>query len=347
MLVTEAAESFRGEWNAFVQASPQGSFLQSWAWGEFQLSAGFPVLRLLARADTGTEIEAVGLWARRSLPLRRFFLAAPWGPVFAPAERRSLATVDVLQGFAGALREALGSGGVFARIEPRLEAAAAVQRELQAAAFVPGARSIQPRSTRVVDLEKSEDDLLRSMHPKTRYNIRLARRHHVVVDDETFENGLRHFLNFARETERKGTFHYHADEYYRVMLKTLAPIRMVQILVARHEGLPLTAHLLVRYGDTVTYAHGASGSPHKHVMAPYLLQWEGMLRAKAQGAKRYDFFGIAPPHSSATHAWAGVTRFKAGFGGTEEHYVGAADLVTDPTFYRLYEAGRSLRSLLR
>lgn len=354
MIVTEAGPDSQAEWDAFVREAPSGSFLQSWAWGEFQRAAGFPITRLVVQNGTThyslptthySDIQAVCLCVRRPLPLRRFSLYAPWGPVFG----EDLSAADmaaVLSVLADAFRTRL-RGGVFTRIEPKLPKESGIADVLKTAGLIPAERSIQPRDTRVLDLTKSEDDLLRAMHPKTRYNIRLAGRYGIVVREDTTPRGLRIFLDLAREVARRERFHYHPDRYYEALLGSLTRAGMLTLRVAEHQGIPLAAGLFIRFGDTVTYAHGASSSRRKHVMAPYLLHWESILPAKASGATRYDFFGVAPPGASVTHPWFGITRFKQGFGGTDEHYVGAADLITDPALYRMMEIGRSLRTLLR
>lgn len=352
MIVTEVGPESQAEWDAFVRAAPSGSFLQSWAWGEFQRAAGFPITRLVVTSEnpniqhpTPYTLQTVCLCIRRPLPIRRFSLYVPWGPVF----REDLSAADMaaaLSALASGFRTRL-RGGVFTRIEPKLPKESGITDILKTAGFTNAERSIQPKYTRILDLTKNEDELLRAMHPKTRYNIRLASRHGVVVREDTTPHGLRVFLDLAREVARQERFHYHPDRYYEALLNTLAPTGAVVLRIAEHQGMPLAAGLFIRFGDTVTYAHGASSSRRKHVMAPYLLHWESVLRAKASGATRYDFFGVAPPGASVTHPWFGITRFKQGFGGTEEHYIGAADLVADQPFYRLYEAGRSLRSLLR
>lgn len=352
MHVAEVAERDRAAWDAFVRASPVGSFLQSWRWGDFQRAAGFRILRLMIRREAATnDIEAVCLLVYRSLLLGRSYLVAPWGPVFRSTLLPPAGAPDegarAFGAFTRELRARMAGSCVFAHLEPKLPAAPRRDRVLAGYGYRPHARSIQPAHTLVVHLTQSEDELLRAMHPKTRYNIRVASRSGVTVAEQTDTNGLDAFLALAQEVERKGRFRYHPAAYYGAMLETLKPQQMLRILVARHNGNVLAASLLVSFGDTVTYAHGASSQQKKHVMAPYLLHWEGMLRARAAGARRYDFFGIAPPGASVAHPWFGITRFKQGFGGVEEHYIGAADLVGDPALYRAYEVGRGLRALLR
>jgi lipid II:glycine glycyltransferase (peptidoglycan interpeptide bridge formation enzyme) len=74
-------------------------------------------------------------------------------------------------------------------------------------------------------------------------------------------------------------------------------------------------------------------------MAPHLLQWRGIERARARGSRYYDFRGIAgSDHPS--DPWAGMTRFKKGFGGFGESLVGTWDYPFKPFHYALYRIGR-------
>ena len=95
----------------------------------------------------------------------------------------------------------------------------------------------------------------------------------------------------------------------------------------------MLAGLIVhRFGKEATYLYGASSDEHRNVMAPQLLQWEAMQWAKARGATRYDLFGIANSDDE-DDPLAGVTRFKAGYGGRVVHYGGAFDRVYHPLPY--------------
>jgi lipid II:glycine glycyltransferase (peptidoglycan interpeptide bridge formation enzyme) len=64
-------------------------------------------------------------------------------------------------------------------------------------------------------------------------------------------------------------------------------------------------------------------------MPNYLLQWEAIRWAKAQGAKQYDFWGI-PATDAEAEAMAGVYRFKSGWGGEVVRFVGCYQHVYHP-----------------
>jgi len=70
-------------------------------------------------------------------------------------------------------------------------------------------------------------------------------------------------------------------------------------------------------------------------MAPYLLHYEAMLRAKARGHAWYDFYGIAP-QDRPDHPWAAFSAFKRKFGGLELRFVPSLDLVYDPASHAEY-----------
>jgi lipid II:glycine glycyltransferase (peptidoglycan interpeptide bridge formation enzyme) len=81
-------------------------------------------------------------------------------------------------------------------------------------------------------------------------------------------------------------------------------------------------------------------------MAPQLLQWESIKRAKEAGKEIYDFWGIAPEDGSKPK-WEGFSRFKKSFGGRAIISSGAYDLIYDTSWYNVYNLAFKLRRLLR
>jgi lipid II:glycine glycyltransferase (peptidoglycan interpeptide bridge formation enzyme) len=193
--------------------------------------------------------------------------------------------------------------------------------------------NIQPTKTIILDITKSEQELLNQMHYKTRYNIQLARKRGVEIRNPKSE--IRNFEEFWRlmqETTRRDGFRPHPKEYYRKMLE----IPGIELFVAEFQNKIIAANIVVFWEKTVIYLHGASDYEHRNLMAPHLLQWEQIQEAKKHGCLEYDFWGIDE------NKWPGVTRFKKGFGGKEIEYPGAYDLVFQPTWYSIYKIARKI-----
>lgn len=114
------------------------------------------------------------------------------------------------------------------------------------------------------------------------------------------------------------------------------------LATASYENHLLAANIMIDFGDTRTYLHGASSNEHRHFMAPYLLHWELMRDAKERGVRFYDWWGVAPLDAPDNHPWFGISRFKRGFPGVEYASPGTYDLVFKPRPYHLYQLGRLL-----
>ena len=340
-------------WDAFVQANG-GSFLQSWSWSVFQEAAGRPVLRFrVAGGREGTEgTVAQFLLIVHRLPLGARYAYIPRGPVIAAAGDAP----GNFQAFLGAVHETLRREScLFARLEPPflrsgdLIGAGALEEE----GLVP-VRAVQPADTVIIDLGRSEAELLAAMHPKTRYNIRLAEKHGVTVREAAYDGerpaaaDLESFWRLLAATAERDKFHTHPRAYYEKMLDILSPRRggglKVRLVFAEHEGRPVAATVMAAYGDTLTYLHGASDAAYRRLMAPNLLHWRLMTEAKRQGLAKYDLWGVAP-NDDPEHPWAGITRFKTGFGGRRESYLGAWELPMDEFWYNLYRFAKRFRNV--
>ena len=202
--------------------------------------------------------------------------------------------------------------------------------------FRKSKKEIQPQKTIILDLSTDEDKLLSAMHEKTRYNIRLAQKKGLEIKNyekvpiEVFEE----FWQVLQKTSGRDKFSSHTKEYYKKLLE----LPSTRLFVAKHKGGMIAANIILFYGDTVYYLHGASDYEYRSLMAPYILHWEIIKYAKGNRFNEYDLWGIDEKK------WPGVTRFKKGFGGREVEYAGSYDYVFQPFWYKLYNLYRKLKT---
>jgi peptidoglycan pentaglycine glycine transferase (the first glycine) len=298
------------DWNAFVKeyGPRSGRFLQSWDWGAFQKKLGSHVVREPFEKDG--ELIGVAQWVKRKIALLGEYRYCPRGPIGQIESLRS---------------------NFFSRIEP------ATKDQIPQGAHKT--HNIQPANTLLLDLRQSEDELLASMHHKTRYNIGLAVRRGVHVSFA--EHELDDVWALFESTRSRGGFRLHEREYYEKMLATLTGECRAFLATAFYEHQPIATTLMLDFGNTRTYLHGASKREHRNLMAPYLLHWELIRAAKAKGLKWYDWWGVAPV-GAKNHDWEGISRFKRGFGGEEVAYPGTYDVVGNPLAYSLYKILRQI-----
>lgn len=237
-------------------------------------------------------------------------------------------------GFWDDVRRAAASGGdVFCKADPAVAASAPPQS-------VP-ASSLQPAETLLVGCNGDDAALLSAMHPKTRYNIRLAERHGVVVRsiDPANRAAFETFLQLLRETARRERFSLHPLAHYRALAAVQNKEFANVLFTAEFKGWPLAAAFVNFYRPTAaaTYLHGGSTRTHRNLMAPHLLHWRIIQAARKRGCALYDLGGVDAAR------WPGLTRFKEGFGGRVVVFPPSYDVVFRPLLYRYYRLQRTLR----
>ncbi len=196
-------------------------------------------------------------------------------------------------------------------------------------------RDLLPPDTVLVELGGSEEEILARMHPKTRYNVRLAERRGVVVSTATLVE-LPAWYALYLETASRNHLEPLPLAHFTAMLTEQAvgsasPVQ-ARLLMARYRGELLAGALIALAPSRATYLYGASSRTRRDVMAPHALQWAAIRLARAHGCASYDLFGVAP-RTDANHALAGVHRFKMGFGGRVVHREGCWDFAYDETTY--------------
>lgn len=322
-MIREVTSSEREDYNRTVS-----HVMQSYEWGEFRERTGVRVLRL-GKFDKNRLVY--GMQATfHYLPLGNLTVGyIPKG--IGLNHEWLLAWKDVGE------RER----AVFIKFEPDVlvKEEAFLMQELSQSKEFRLRLAPKPLFTKynfLINLQLPEEELFKRMKSKTRYNIRLAQRKGVKVEERDDQEALATYLDLYFETTKRQGFFGHDRSYHQDLWKTLRPKSMAHLLLATWQDEPLVAWLVLRFKESLYYVYGGSSTKHREVMASNLIGWEAIRLGKRLGCHWFDFWGAArvsnPPPQDPYY---GFHRFKAGYGGELVEYLGSYDLVLDPIRYRL------------
>lgn len=336
------------KWDKFVTDNTDpASFLQSFEWGEFNKEIlGKKIERWVVIDEGAVRITILGI--DRSLPFKQKYIYCPRGLVWDKdySDKRAVAYSKILEKVRSDLKDR-----IFLRSCPPYKYKDYVAGFLGRLGFQKPkilTHSQEPESTILIDLTKGEEKLLEAMHPKTRYNIRLAEKKNVTIrtmDSESRLNAVDTFYKLSEETAKRNGIKIYDKGYYDKLINYFGDNKKnikLKLYFAEHGGKPLATIMAVYFGETATYLHGASADEGRELMANYLLQWTVMAEAKRDGYKTYDLWGANENNT----AWAGITRFKKGFGGREYHFIGTWDYVMNKKWYNMMRIIRGIRKII-
>ena len=199
-------------------------------------------------------------------------------------------------------------------------------------------------ATYFIDLKKTEDELLAAMHPKTRYNIRLAAKKGVIVKVGHTEKMMNEFLDLYHETNKRQGVFSHPDKYYKTIFEVFKESGKAEIITGYYENKPMASMMLLTRGDTLFYPYGGSTQIHKEVMAFNLVMWEAIRYGKKIGCTIFDMWNCLPPEiENPKHPWYGFHKFKKGYSGELIRFPGAYDIIFIPRAYPLVIALSKIR----
>jgi len=288
--------------------------LQSWEWGEFRKKWGNEVVRLPYGQLTLHKVPLfpvkVGMFIKGPTPTKKML-----------EELKLLAKKENL---------------IFIKLEPNIVKNEKLITLLKRNGAVKGKTLFTP-STFWIDLTKSEEELLASFHPKTRYNIRVAQKNGVTVVEDNSKEAFEKYLDLTRETVSRQGFYAHTERYHSLMWETLNSAGIAKLLTARYKGEIITCWIVFVWKNFLYYPYGASTEKYKNVMANNLMMWEAIRFGKSLGLTTFDLWG--------REEGKGFTRFKEGYNPKIVEFLGTWDLVTNP-FYRLYKFSEYLRWII-
>lgn len=302
--------------------------LQSFQWGEF-------------RKKTGVKVVALG---GLQLTIHKIPYL-PWTIGYLP--KGALPTKKMITDLQKIGKQ---ENCIFIQLEPNIvnDKGLRINDKLR-----PSFRPLFTKYTFQLDLTKSEEELLKNMSSKTRYNIRVAQKHGVKVIEDNSNEAFNAYLTLLKETTARQKFYAHTKQYHLLMWQTLKPAGIAHLLIASCSSktsnlkpITLAAWILFVYDGVLYYPYGASSNKYKEVMASNLIMWETIRFGKKMGCKVFDMWGSLGPNPDKNDPWYGFHRFKQGYGGKLVEFAGSYDLVINPFLYELYKIADKLRWML-
>ena len=318
---------------------PESNFLQSPLWAETNRLLGHKVLE--GTVDDQARFLAIVKDAKRGR-----YLEIPGGPLLDWKDKSLAKRV-----FSKIADLGRSEKCVFVRFRPQLENTEENQKILQTIRtssnldLRPAPMHLHAQNTVILDLTKSEDDLLMELRRQTRYEVRRAEKLEIKASHDESESVFRTFHQIQLETAKR-------QDFVPPSLKELLAEREAfkdnaRLYISKtKDGEPLAYGLILSFATEAAYFEAASTDLNRKLPGTYALLWTAIKDLKAAGFERFNLWGIAPP-GVENHRYSGVTTFKTGFGGRVVEFIPAQDIVLNKLRYKLDELVETARKKKR
>lgn len=343
-------ENFDKDFESYVQNHPLGNVHQSQMWGKLQTKLASRGKFYAVKIMENNKIVLTALVIRQRLFYNYSFFYCMRGPLWDESRP------DVFSYFLGMIKKtAEKEKAVFLRIDPYFLLPDSEKRYFFSTietdfffklGFKHAHAQYQPPCCHILDISLPEDEILKSMKEKGRYNIRLAARKGVKIHIDQSQESLDKFYELEKQTGQRDNFIIHERSYYEYLVLTLAETNHAFVFSASYQNKIIASAILVCYANVGIYYYGASSNEHRNLMAPYLIQWEMIKKSKQMGCKIYDFLCCSLDPADKSDPLYGVTQFKRKFGGFMAHF-GAYEYIYMPLLFKLLLILKKLRKIIR
>jgi lipid II:glycine glycyltransferase (peptidoglycan interpeptide bridge formation enzyme) len=301
-------------WDALVEATG-GDLAQTTLWAVSRQRLGFRVRRITIMTGGQELLGGCLMYSKRVAPA--WWVAwIPRGPLlFTPGSSAASAVMRAI------LASAQRSGVRVIVIQPP-EAAPALEEATTTLGFRPGVPSLAPDATIRLDLRRGEEQLLSSMSPMRRWNLRKALR---IGFEVRQDNDVELFHRLHVATAQRQGFVPASRENLRAQWDLLAPHAICTMFICRYHGMAAAGIWLTRFAGTVTFKlAGWDASSPAPPHASDAVHWAAIQWARTNGDRTCDLGGF-DRHSAECLVdcrpmpdgfYHSPSFYKLGFGGT-------------------------------
>lgn len=177
----------------------------------------------------------------------------------------------------------------------------------------------------VLDITKSEEELLSNMRKSHRYLIRkaLADKSLKIIKSTNLKDMDRFIPLYKHLSKRK---HFVPHRGVREEFEVFKKDNQSMLFLVEYQKKIIAGGLFDFVGKTAIYRHSASNEEYRNIPGMYLMLWSAVEEAKKRNMHYFNFWGVIKDSDSKSHPWYGLSLFKKGFGGEEKEFLHAQDL---------------------
>lgn len=305
-------------WNNFINKNKLDfySFLSSWEWWEFKKEFWFPILRYWIYKNDEL------IWI---IPLIKT-LAKRWHYLFVP--HTPLIIWDYFEILKNVKKELIKIWKKekvwFIRINPPVQNKKENYENFEKIWFRFAPIHEHAEETHLLNLNKTEDELLKNIKKKDRYYINRAKKEWVKVRIDNKKDHIETLIKMHQKHSKKIWYHAFSRKYIENLYKHMwENIKTISVSFNwKIESILMT----IKFGETCVYYISASEIESKKFSPNYLCQFQAIINAKKDWAKLYNFWGVSPDDNTK-HPLQWVSKFKRKFWWYDFFLVHAQDLV--------------------
>ena len=319
-------------WQRILKSHPEANFLQSPEWAEANRLIGHQVFILDLDKDI---ILSILRNAKRGR-----YLEVPGGPLIDWTNQKAIKNA-----FNAMCKMATQLDCSFVRFQPQLPETAANLTLMAKFGARPAPFFLHTEHTVILDLTKSESELLAEMRRQTRYDIRRSAKLGIKVERSTRTEDFQIFHQIQNRTAKKQHFIPPTERVLLAYHQAFGKKASIYTAYSAEDAI-IAMGLIIQHGEEADYFEAASTDLHRRLPGAYALLWQAIRDAKKAGFKRFNLWGIAPPNQPR-HRFAGITTFKTGFGGEAVSYLPTHDIILKPLSYRKTRLIETVRKKIR
>lgn len=327
------------QWDDFITSHPEANFLQSWDFYEFYQDYGHEIVRRIA-IDENNNI--IGAYAGQVEPAKRGrHLAIAGGPILDWQNKHLVSKI-----FQDIADQGTRLNCTFVRVRPQLELSRQSEELFEKLGLKKAPMYLSVEYAGVLDLTKSEDEIMKNMRQRLRRALRKAAKNDIKVEKSTDPKDIKEFYNIQLQTAKRHDFFAFSETFLTKQFRAFAENNEAVLYKAVYNGEILAENFMIFYGNEASYHYGVSSELGTKLSGAPLLHLTAMRNARERGIKRYNLWGIVG-EDETDHRFYGVSVFKRGFGVDELKYLPAHDLILKPLAYQKTKLIEQTRKKLR